>query len=174
MIFVIIPLLIIIGIIIYDLKEWGCLDGETIMKCMFGILLGLTIALFVWLCVSVIIAPATSISSTETYEIVALTDNETLSGYAGGSIFIMQGYIDEKLQYRYLYEIENKGLTFGSVDADKSFINYTSDTPRLVIQHYDYDNAFMRWLFLNCTEPDYIFYIPTNSQVINDYVIDLE
>ena len=174
MIFIVVPLLIVIGIIIYDLKEWQRLGIETFLKYMVGILSGIVVAFLLWVFICSVYSPTTSISSTETCEIIALTDNETLSGSAGGSIFMAQGRINEKLQYRYLYEIEGKGLAFGSVDADNSFINYTTDTPHLVIQHYDYDNALMRWLFLNYTEPDYIFYIPTDSQIIDDYIIDLE
>lgn len=171
MIFLICPLIAIVTVIVYDLIKWKEVDLETFLKCLLWGLISLLVALGIWLGAACF-NPKVDIVSTETCEISALADNARYSGYVSGSVFLVQSRVNETLKYSYMYEVEGKGFGFNEVTASQCYINYTTDNPYVRIDHYDYTNGFLRWLFPNIYENEYIFYIPETAQVIDDFTID--
>ena len=148
---------LVIGIVV-SVMEWG-FDIENILYGILGALIGLLAALLLWL-------------KTSEMEVHALADNARYSSTVSGSVFIVQSRTNEKLKYSYMYECEGKGYGFDEVDAQQCYINYTEDTPKVVHQYIGYKNPVFRWLFPDIYEDEYIFYLPNDAQVINDFNID--
>lgn len=169
MIFIILPILAAIGVIVYDLFKLRHLDAETFLKCAISLLISLWLALGIW-CISCV--SNTTISDTSTCEISALVDNARYSGKVSRSVFLVQSRVDEELKYSYMFMEEGKGYGFKEVPARSCYINYTDGNPYVVINQYDYANGFLRWLFPNPYLAEYIFYVPENAQVIDDFDID--
>lgn len=173
MIFLICVLIAVVAVILYDAIKWKCLDEGTFFKALLFSGLSLIIAVGIWAGIDCS-NPKTEIVYSETYEISALADNARYSGYVSGSVFLVQSRVNEKLKYSYMYETEGKGFGFKEVDAENCYINYSTNTPCVRIDHRDYANGFLRWLLPNLNENEYIFYIPETAQVIDDYVIDFD
>ena len=171
MIFLICPLVAIVAVIVYDRAKWKRDDLETFLKCLLWSLVSLLVALGIWLGVACF-NPRVDIVSTETCEISALADNARYSDYVSGSVFLVQSRVNETLKYSYMYKVDSKGYGFNEVTARQCYINYSTDNPYVQIDHYDYTNGFLRWLFPNIYENEYIFYIPETAQVIDDFTID--
>lgn len=171
MIFLILPLITIVAVIIYDLVKWQELDSGTGLKCFVLSFISLIVALGIWLGVAYF-NPKVDVVSTETCEISALADNARYSGHVSGSVFLVQSRVNETLKYSYMYKVNSKGFGFKEVSASQCYINYSTDAPYVRIDHYDYANSFLRWLFPNIYKNEYIFYIPEDAQVIDDYNID--
>ena len=160
-------------------------EGWSVEVFGFPILFGLASVLLAFL-VSIIVGvcvPQTAVGEvkrTET-QLIALKDNMAVDGYCGGR-YVYRGYIDEELQYTYLYEAEGKGITAGRCDADKTYINYTKDTeqPKLITVKYDITNPI--WNFFTCNDMvgasrryEYYLYVPKGSIVTEgQYEVDLE
>ncbi len=176
MIFLICVLIAVVAVILYDGINygWKLLDGETFLKALLFGLLSLAVAVFLWLGIEDCFNPKTETVYSETYEISALADNARYSGHVSGSVFLVQSRVNEELKYSYMYETEDKGFGFKEVDAESCYINYSTDTPYVQINHQDYASGFLRWLLPNCYGKEYIFYIPETAQVIDDYVIDFD
>ena len=171
MIFLICILLgIIIGVVI-NVVKWG-VDLETILFGMLGALIGLSVALVLWFGICFFPGSNPTIVDTSEVEVHALADNARYSSSVSGSVFIIQSRTDEKLKYSYMYMCEDKGYGFNEVDAKQCYINYTEDTPKVIHRYIDYKSPTFRWLFPDIFEDEYIFYIPEDAQVINDYTID--
>ncbi|MBO5697944.1 MAG: hypothetical protein J6R90_06085 [Alistipes sp.] len=128
-------------------------------------------ALGIWLGVACL-NPRVDVVSTETCEISALADNARYSNCVSGSVFLVQSRVNETLKYSYMYEVDGKGFGFNEVTASQCYINYSTDSPYVRIDHYDYTNGFLRWLFPNIYADEYIFHIPETAQVIDDFTID--
>lgn len=171
MIFLICPIIAIVAVIVYDLVKWRGLDVETFLKSILWSLISLVVALGIWLGVAGL-NPEVDVVSTETCEISALADNARYSGCVSSSVFLVQSRVNETLKYSYMYEIDGKGFGFKEVTASQCYINYSTDSPHVRIDHYDYVNGFLRWLFPDIYEDEYIFYIPETAQVIDDFTID--
>ena len=171
MIFLILPLAAIVAVIVYDLIKWKEADFETFLKCLLWSLISLLVALGIWLGVACF-NPEVDVVSSETCEISALADNARYSSCVSGSVFLVQSRVNETLKYSYMYEVDGKGYGFKEVTASQCYINYSTDSPHVQIDHYDYTNGFLRWLFPNIYENEYIFYIPETAQVIDDFTID--
>lgn len=171
MIFLICPLIAIVAVIVYDLVKWKEVDLETFLKCLLWSMISLLVALGIWLGVACF-NPKIDVISTETCEISALADNARYSGCVSGSVFLVQSRVNETLKYSYMYKVDGKGFGFKEVTASQCYINYSTDSPHIRIDHYDYANDFLRWLFPNVYETEYIFYIPETAQVIDDFTID--
>lgn len=174
MIFLICVLITIGAVVLYDSIKWKGLDGETFLKAFLFSLASLIVAVFLWLGIGYCFNPKAETVYSETYEISALADNARYSGYVSGSVFLVQSRVNEKLKYSYMYEDEDKGFGFKEVYAENCYINYSTDTPCVRIDHQDYANGFLRWLLPNLNKDEYIFYIPETAQVIDDYVIDFD
>lgn len=152
--------------------------GFSIMAGTLGVLLGFLASIIVSFNV-----PQTAVGEvkrTET-QLIALKDNMAVDGYCGGR-YVYRGYIDEELQYTYLYEEEGKGITSGRCDADKTYINYTKDAeqPKLITIEYNITDPV--WKFFSANDMsgtshryEYYLYVPEGSIVAEgQYEVDLE
>lgn len=173
MIFLICFVAAIIGTIVYDWRKWGSLDIETFLKCILWGLIAVVIALLIWLSIVFCFSPKVDVVSSETCEITALADNARYSSVPR-SVYLIQSRVDETLKYNFMYKTEGKGYGFKAVEANLSYINYTDGVPYVRIDQRDYKNSFLRWLLPDIIEAEYIFYIPENAQVIDDFVIDFD
>ena len=171
MIFVICAVIGLIVGVILAYKEW---DWDILMFFygLIGAFLGFLVGGVLWFCIAVPLDDHCAVVNTEEVEIHALVDNAKYSSVISGSVFIVQSRTNEELKYSYMYKEEGKGFGFAEVDADHSYINYTKEQPRVKILTNDYDNAFLRWLLPNIYCKDYLFYIPEDSQIIDDFTID--
>jgi hypothetical protein len=152
--------------------------GIPIMVGVLGLLLAFLASIIVSFCV-----PSTAVSEVGRSELqlIALKDNMAVDGYHGGR-YVYRGYIDEELQYTYLYEAKGKGITSGCCDADKTYINYTKDAeqPKLVTVEYNITNPI--WKFFSANDMagashryEYYLYVPEGSIVAEgQYEVDLE
>ena len=170
--FIVLGLILGIAIEYLTSNDFDCI---TILSGLLGGLLGILIGLLSILFVSAYATDncETEIIETEEIEIYALADNPRYSNVMSG-VFIVQSITNEKLKYGYMYKIEGKGYSFSEVSADRSYLNYTNEQPKVIINTYDYSNELLRKLgiFLINGNTEYIFYIPEGSQVIDNYVID--
>lgn len=158
--------------------QHGGVFGVSILIGIMSMLLALVVSIIVSVCV-----PQTAIGEvarTET-QLIALKDNMAVDGYHGGR-YVYRGYIDEELQYTYLYEAEGKGTASGHCDADKTYINYIKDAeqPKLITIKYDITNPI--WNFFSCNDMvgasrryEYYLYVPEGSIIAEgQYEVDLE
>ena len=145
--------------------------GTVLFKIVIFILIGLLLALLVWGIVCCF-SPASTITEITQDEIYALADNARYSGAVSGSVFLVQSRVNETLKYSYMYLEDGKGYGFKEVPADRCYINYTTEQPYVICNQYDFANGVLRWLFPNIFGREYIFYLPENAQVIDDFTID--
>ena len=160
----------VVGVVI-NVMEWG-FDIENLLFGFLGALAGLAAALILWCGICLFPGSAPAVINTSEVEVHALADNARYSSFVSGSVFIVQSRTNETLKYSYMYECEGKGYGFDEVNAKQCYINYTEDTPKVVHQYVDYKSPFFRWLFPDIYEDEYIFYLPEDAQVINDFNID--
>lgn len=150
----------------------GCFGG-TIFTALCGFI-GLLLALIICLIISCFDIPHLPAQPVETTEILALRDGSNIEGSMRGGIFCTSGYVDEEPVYTVLINTE-RGMKTEVYKAENTFIQFTDETPRvekLVSEATGFWNFFCGDGFLDTTE--YIIYIPANSEVVSDYVIDLE
>lgn len=172
MLFIIVPAVVFIVVFLYC---W-IFEGE------FGPGLGLgsvfaCVGLLCTLLASLFFTGETNmqVGQIDTYEIHALVDNASYEGHIAGNVFLISGYVDEELEYRYMYKVDGKGYAFGSIDADQCYLNTTSDTPVLEVRHQEYKNGFLRWAFGDPgVPPEYIFFLPEDAEIIDEFKIDFK
>ena len=162
---------IIIGVIV-NWREWHEFDGDTILSGFIGGIFGIGIALLLWVGAMCLPAGKIDVVDTDTTNIHALTDNARYSGSVSGSVFLIQSKTEEKLKYSYMYESAGKGFGFNEVNAQQCYLNFCDEQPHVVRNYLDFKNPVLRWLFPDVYEDEYIFYIPEDAQVIDDYNID--
>lgn len=116
------------------------------------------------------------ISRTET-PLIALKDNMAVEGHQ----YAYRAYINEELQYTYLYEIEGKGLTSGRCDADATYINYIqpNESPRIIKIEKSITHPLWNYLIVGKSiynfETEYYLYVPEGSVIAEgQYEIDLK
>jgi hypothetical protein len=172
MLFIIVPAVAFIIVFLY----WWIFEDEPGWGAILGILLA---------CLGTIFVLITSIGFTgesnmqvgqiDTYEIHALVDNASYEGHIAGNVFLISGYVDEELEYRYMYKVDGKGYAFGSIEADQCYLNTTSDTPVLEVRHQEYKNGFLRWAFGDPgVSSEYIFFLPEDAEIIDEFKIDFK
>lgn len=172
MLFIIVPAVAFIIVFLY----WWIFEDEPGL----GAIVGMILAGFGLLCVLITSMFFTDesnmqVSQIDTYELHALVDNASYEGHVAGNIFLISGYINEELEYRYMYKIDGKGYAFGSIDADQCYLNTTSDTPVLEVRHWEYKNGFLRWAFGDPgVSSEYIFFLPEDAAIIDEFKIDFE
>ena len=139
--------------------------GTTILITIFGVLIS-----------CIIIMPVSAIADScadktwntvEDVDIYALQDNLTTEG----SFFLGSGHIDNELKYFYVKETD-VGYTVCNVDADDSYIRYTTDRCHIERQTYEFTNGFVKLIAFPISDR-YIFHIPDGS-IINNYAVDLK
>lgn len=158
---------IIIPIIYAHNEPWvGLGDILLVLLCVF--LVGLLVA-FPAIMIGEACAEWSPHSTvTETVEIQALRDGSNIDGVFGGSIFCARGYIKEKPVYTVLIKTP-MGLKTVTYDANKTFVQYTDETPRVEVHEVEaigFWNFFLGDGVLDKTE--YVIFIPSDSQVAND------
>lgn len=162
----------IIGVIL-AYREWDW-DILMIVDGFIGTLLGLLASVLLWVAIAAPLDNHIDVIEKEEIEIYALVDNARYSSTVSGSVFIVQSRTDAELKYSYMYKEEGKGFGFAEVDADHCYINYTKEQPHIEILTYDYDTAFLRWLLPNVFCKEYLFHIPEDSQIVDDFTIDFQ
>ena len=172
MLFWLVPLIVFIGFVV-----WGFCDGEPGAGFGFGAIFAV-LSLLLLMLVGLLftgLAPQ-AITETETHEIHALVDNVEYEGRVSGSVFLVRAYTEEELKYNYMYMVDGKGFAFDSVKAKDCYLNKTSKTPYVVVNHYDCSSGFINFLFgshWNCHK-EYIFHLPQDAEIIDDFTVDLE
>lgn len=163
---------IISAVISYKSDNWGDWDwGDFAFSILIGFLSVIAFALL-FLLIGVCVVPSAdsySVHDTETYSIVATTDNFNVSGRT----HYRTGYIDEKLQYTVMYKIDN-GYAVMSFPAEETII-VTSDTetPRVEKIKYECPDWYSNWFFpVHGYYTRYILIVP-NEVIPNDITIDL-
>lgn len=171
-------ILFIIPIVFVVVLIWVSIQLEDIIG---GFLIGLLATLFTVVlcfgaCTVVECASDVEYEVAESKEISALVDNTRFSNTVSDSVFLIQTRTDSTLKYSYMYYEDGRGYAFDEVNAKSCYINYTDNTPRLDIYHPYFTNRFVKWL-LGCpkfTDYDYVFYLPQDAEVIDNFVIDFE
>ncbi len=157
---------VVVGIVM-ALTDWVDF-WEGVGYAFLGLLMGTLLGLLVWLPVNAIVdcCAEKTYYTVEDTDIYALQDNFATEG----SFFLGSGHIDDELKYFYVKQTD-VGYTVCNVDADKSYIQYTSDRCHVVKQSYTFNSQAAR-LFAVPSGERYIFYIPEGS-IVNTYSIDL-
>lgn len=174
MIFIICVIICVLVGIIASCRDWGFDLTEFFIGGFFGGIIGLVVGVVIWIGCCFFPGSQPEVEAVTTTEIYALADNARYSGHVSGSVFLVQGRVNEDLKYSYMYKTPGKGYGFGEADAKFCFINYTEDVPRVECYDYNYKSAAFRWLFPDIWSDEYIFYIPQGAEVIDDFVIDFE
>jgi hypothetical protein len=149
---------------------------DTILGGLLGILIGFFLCLLVILPIHCAVDDCAEkvTDKTATHEILAFADNFEFEGRVNGNIFLTSGYVDEKLKYGYMYAVEGKGYSYGSIPAEDSYINKTSNSPHIETYDVRYANSIIEWLFPCMDSDEYIVYLPEDAQITNEYIIDLK
>lgn len=141
---------------------------EYISSTIIGFILStfITFLFIIAVCFILTLAkPATySAESTKTYSITALSDN--FSSYVG------RYYTEDGLYYSFLYQTD-KGITAKSIEADQSYIKNTDNAPYIEENKIRFKNPVLNFL-LGPWSTEYTIYIPEDSFIQENYVIDLE
>ena len=106
-------------------------------------------------------------------ELVALNDNMGIIGER----YLCSGYINEELQYTYLYNTPGKGITSNTIKASECYI-VESENPKLVTTTYAVDtNWFVDFFTFDSMlqKTEYTLFVPNGSIIAaGEYEIDLE
>ena len=154
-----------------DWGDWLCSLGASFAAAIITVLISSVIAV----CFTGVAYDEDKLLPVETIEteLVALNDNMEITGIR----YLCSGYIDEELQYTYLYNVPGKGITSGSIKANKCYI-IESEKPKLVTTIYAIETSrFVDFFTFNCLlkETEYTLFVPNGSIVSEgEYKIDLE
>ena len=169
MLLLIIPVLVFV--IVFALAIW---DGEPALGFPLALLSGL-LALMLTLLVGMFFQGApTEVAHSETYEIHALVDNARFSDRVAGNVYLIQSHHNENLKYSYMYMVEGKGYAFNEVNANQCYLNFNNSEPYLVKNTLRFQDETLEWLIGYWGGPEYIFYLPSDAEVIDSFVIDFE
>ena len=95
-----------------------------------------------------------------------------------GRFYMRSGYIETDLYYSYGY-IDQKGLNIKKIPANKTYLNYTTDTPHIERYTRRWSKSWLKWL--TCADAqDYVVndvyykaYVPEGS-VDQRFNVDLQ
>lgn len=174
MLFIIVPLIVTIAIIWWACTDWSVDLGDVILGILLNLLVTPLILLGIWLGIEGFYEPNQEIISTETVEIQALADNMKYSSTLTGNIFLIQSTSESELKYYYMYKDPDKGFAFNDAPANSCYLNTTTDTPCVKILKYDYTNWFMKWAFPRPGVVEYVFYLPEEAEIIDDFTVDFQ
>lgn len=158
---------LIVGIVI-SINDY-CDFWEGVGITVLVTILGVMISFFIMMPVSAIADSCAdkTWSTVEDSDIYALQDNLTTEG----SFFLGSGHINDELKYFYVKETD-VGYTVCNVDADDSYIRYTTDRCHIERQTYEFTNGFVKLIAFPISDR-YIFHIPDGS-ILNNYAVDLK
>ena len=155
--------------IMFWIDEWN--DWyEKVLFPFAAFLISMVIALCVFILVSLLVSLCADIDyrlESDT-KIVALKDSQDVTG----SIYIMGGYVDEKLYYYYATETEFGYIT-EKVDSGDSYIKYTDDEPHIETYKPEFANDWVNWFAMPIVDDRYIIYCPEGTMT-TEFEIDLE
>ena len=168
MIFFIITLIITIIIFIRTWIDEGFLYGFGIF--CFSSIIGFIISMLLTLFVGLFFMSHNVGEITSVENISSLKDNIAIEGRGG---FLRGTTIENELYYYYLVETEN-GYTFKKIEANDTYIKYSTDNFRIETKSYlAFDNPVLYWFAIPVKDSETIIYIPEGS-IVYDYEIDLE
>lgn len=151
-----------------DIGWRGLFPGVMLGALIFvAIVLLITLGLFIaWGC-----GPAvTPVEPIETIDIIALNDMYGVDGY----IYYRHGSVDSELEYVYLYNVPNKGLTVGEVPADKAYLNTSNvEKPNIKVYITRPKSDFLYKMFGEL-DKEYKITLPNDALITDKYIIDLE
>ena len=116
----------------------------------------------------------TEVAYGETYEVHALVDNARFSGRVAGNVYLVQSRCGEGLKYSYMYMVEGKGYAFDEANANRCYLNFIDGEPYLVKNTLRFQNETLECLIGYWGGPEYIFYLPNDAEMIDDFIIDFE
>lgn len=134
-------------------------DCDSFVEYLFSTIVG--VAFVAFLIMFIICGITYSAKTTQTYSITALNDN--FSSYVG------RYYTEDGLYYSFLYQTD-KGIT---IEANQSYIKNTNDDPYIEENKIRFKNPVLNFL-LGPRSVEYTIYIPEDSFIQENYVIDLE
>ncbi len=166
-------IMIIVVILCAIFGDWWDL-GEAILYTGLLLIGALLLGAFICLLCGCWTSYSPHCTVVETTEIIAMHDGSEVNGTFSGGIFCASGYIDEKPVYKVLVKTD-RGLQTTTYKASESYVQFTDETPRVEKQRIE---AIGFWNFF-CGDGvldkhEYIIYIPKDSVVANDFVLDLE
>ena len=166
-------IVIIIAVLVGIFGDWWDAFDAWLMGFV-TLVLGVLIALFICCICGAFIPYEATPEVTATTPIQAMHDGSSIEGRLRGGIFCTSGTIDEKPVYTVLVNTE-KGLQTNTYKAEETYVRFTDDEPRVETHQYEatgFLNFFCGDGMWDKTE--YIIYIPTDSVVANDFVLDLQ
>ena len=169
MLFLIIPVLVFV--IVFARAIWDDESAFGFPLALLTALLSLMLTFIVGMCLQ---GAPIEVAHSETCEIHALVDNARFSGRVAGNVYLIQSHYDEDLEYSYMYMVEGKGYAFNEVNANRCYLNFINGEPYLVKNTLRFQNEALEWLIGYWGGPEYIFYLPNDAEVIDDFVIDFE
>lgn len=140
-----------------------------------ALVFGAICAFVVFLIIALVAAIVAANSDMEWVEvsktpIVALSNNVGIQGRT----YLRSGYVEDTLSYYYITETD-MGLKTHKVNANNSYIKYTTEQPYMITYKLTYTNDFVIWAFGNCADSTrYTFYLPEGSVITDYYNIDLQ
>lgn len=165
----------IIAVILFAIYEdWWWSWGEAILLTGLLLIAALLLAFLICMLCSCFTSYSPHCTVIETTEIIAMHDGSEVNGRVGGGIFCASGYIDEEPIYKVLIKTD-KGLQTKTYKASESYVQFTNEIPRVETRRVEaigFWNFFCGDGFLD--KHEYIIYIPEDSVVANDYVLDLQ
>ena len=145
------------------------------LAILLGFLLSLVCSAFITGCVGlgIFVVDKTVLPDAEsTTPIIALIDDENTHG----NRYLWRETINEDVYYRYIVKDEF-GYEQKKVKADENTrIKYVgaSTVPYIEIYGYKYTSGFARFLYGDCSDKFYIFYVPEGSIIVDGhYEIDM-
>lgn len=169
MLWFIIPIIVVVLFVTHEIRD-GLLDGWEIFWLSVLVFIGSILGATLLCAFSSEIAEECAdktYSIAEDVDIYAMQDNLATEG----NFFLGSGHVDDELKYFYVVKGEF-GYTVTNVNADNTYIQYTSERCHLEKHTYTFDNWFVRLIAIPCSE-HYVFYIPEGS-IINNYTVDLK
>ena len=170
----IVPFIVLIAAFIYNFHEWGDFGEACFVGAASSLLTFVSLLLICDVVIGAILStPQNKVILTETRkELVALRDNFAVEGRMG---FLGSGYIDEELQYTYMYKDE-RGIAVDSVPAENSFVNFIGEgeEPYVKTVDYGFKNKWLYVIGFPMYNTEYFIYITEGTIITNYYNIDLQ
>lgn len=134
---------------------------------------GLLIGALIMICAMCSLPPIENCNlvEIEKTELIALKDNFGVKG----NYYLFSRHVDDELEYTYIVDHPQLGMTTKSVDANVCFIKYIEEDGIPYIQKWEarHPNSIVHWLFMP-SQYFYTIYLPGGSVIQNEYEIDLE
>ena len=160
-----------VAFLIYQHINWKIESFDIFIGFLFS--LACSTLVFIGVELGTLVADKTILPNVESSTpIIALIDDENIHG----TRYLWRGIIDEDVYYRYIIEDEF-GYEQKKIKADENTrIKYigASTVPYIEVYGYEYSSRFARFLYGDCGDKFYIFYVPEGSIIVSGhYEIDM-